>query len=154
MIHVDASILAAYKFDPDMSFERVLVDIFNLFTFSGEYWRLSTIGQGVFSNAAIWIIDYIMAYTVMTAAIYLLSGWMRVTVLLHPSPSQGSPCFYLHHCGLRECLYPRSIDAVSVTMAVNRANGTRLRLRVASGFHLPLPLQGISRFQPWQRRFF
>ncbi len=95
MIHVDAPILALDKFDPSMSFEGILFDIFNLLTFSGEYWSLSTFGQGVFSNQAIWIIDYIMAYTVMTAAIYLLSGWIRVTVLLAAVAIAGFPVLLL-----------------------------------------------------------
>lgn len=95
MIHVNAPLLATYKFDPDMSFERILVDLFNLFTFSGEYWSLSTVGQGVFSNQAIWYIDYIMAYTVMTAAIYLLSGWLRVGVLLASIAIAGIPVVLL-----------------------------------------------------------
>ena len=95
MISVEAPILGNLKFDPDMSFERVLFDIFNLFTFSGEYWSLSTFGQGVFSNQAIWIIDYIMAYTVMTAAIYLLAGWIRVTVLLATIAVAGFPVLLL-----------------------------------------------------------
>lgn len=82
MISVNAPILTNYKFDPDMSFQRISLDFFNLMTFSGEYWKASTVGQGVLSNQAIWIIDYIMAYTVMTAAIYLLTGWVRVAILL------------------------------------------------------------------------
>lgn len=82
MIQISAPILANDKFDPNMSIESITLDVFYLFTFSGEYWSLSTFGQGVFSNQAIWLIDYIMAYTVMTAAIYLFSGWTRVIVLL------------------------------------------------------------------------
>ncbi len=82
MIQVTAPIMENDKFDPGMSLERILFDVFSLLTFSGEYWSRSTFGQGVFSNQAIWIIDYIMACTVMTAAIYLLKGWLRVTVLL------------------------------------------------------------------------
>lgn len=53
MIHVDAPILSNDKFDPGMSVERILLDIFSLLTFSGEYWSRSTFGQGVFSNQAI-----------------------------------------------------------------------------------------------------
>ena len=95
MIYVNAPILANDKFDPSMSFERIFFDTFNLLTFSGEYWSLSTFGQGVFSNQAIWIIDYIMAYTVMTAAIYLLSGWIRVAVLLASVAIAGFPVLLL-----------------------------------------------------------
>ena len=95
MVHVGAPILTTYKFDPDLSFGRVLVDIFNLFTFSGEYWSRSTAGQGVFSNHAIWIIDYIMAFTVMTAAFYLLSGWARVVTLLVSMAVVGAPVLLL-----------------------------------------------------------
>lgn len=81
-ISVDAPLVGTDKFDPDMSFTKVRIDIFSLFTFSGEYWSQSTVGQGVFSNQAMWIIDYIMAYTVMTGAIYLLTSWTRVFVLV------------------------------------------------------------------------
>ncbi len=95
MIHAGAPLLATFKFDPDMSFGRVLVDIFYLFTFSGEYWSRSTVGQGDFSNQAIWIIDYIMAFTVMTAAFYLLSGWVRVVTLLASMAIAGAPVLLL-----------------------------------------------------------
>lgn len=95
MIYVNAPILTNYKFDPDMSFQRIVLDTFNLITFSGEYWSLSTIGQGVLSNQAVWIIDYIMAYTVMTAAIYTLTGWIRVTVLLAAIATAGPPVLLL-----------------------------------------------------------
>ena len=95
MIHVDAPILANDKFDPGISVERILLDIFSLLTFSGEYWSRSTFGQGVFSNQAIWIMDYIMAYTVMTAAIYLLNGWVRVVVLLGSVAIAGFPVLLL-----------------------------------------------------------
>jgi len=95
MVQAGAPILTIYKFDPDLSFGRVLLDIFNLFTFSGEYWSQSTVGQGVFSNQAIWIIDYIMAYTVMTAAFYLLSGWVRVVTILGVMAIAGVPVFLL-----------------------------------------------------------
>ena len=95
MIQVSAPIFANDKFDPNMSFERITFDFFDLITFSGEYWSLSTYGQGVFSNQAIWTIDYIMAYTVMTAAIYLLSGWTRVTVLLAAITIAGFPVLLL-----------------------------------------------------------
>ena len=91
MVQAGAPILTIYKFDPDLSFGRVLIDVFNLFTFSGEYWSQSTVGQGVFSNQAIWIIDYIMAYTVMTAALYLLSGWVRVVTILGVMAIAGVP---------------------------------------------------------------
>ena len=95
MVQAGAPILTIYKFDPDLSFGRVLIDVFNLFTFSGEYWSQSTVGQGVFSNQAIWIIDYIMAYTVMTAALYLLSGWVRVVTILGVMAIAGVPVLLL-----------------------------------------------------------
>ncbi len=82
MLRVGGPFLLADKFDPDMSASRILIDVFNLFTFSGEYWSVTTIGQGVFSNMAIWTIDYIMAYVVMTGALYLLRGRARIAVLL------------------------------------------------------------------------
>jgi hypothetical protein len=90
-ISVSAPVVATFKFDPDLSLSRILIDIFNLLTFSGEYWSLSTVGQGVFSNQAIWIIDYIMAYTVMTAALYLLTGWTRIITFVAAIAIAGIP---------------------------------------------------------------
>ena len=82
MLRVGSPFLLSDKIDPDMTASRILLDVFNLFTFSGEYWSLTTKGQGVFSNMAIWTIDYIMAYVVMTGALYLLRGKARILVLL------------------------------------------------------------------------
>ena len=79
---IDSVITQRDKFDPDMSIGRILGDVFNMLTFSGEYWAPSTFGQGVFSNEAFWTMDYIMGYTLATAAIYLLSGWRRVVGLI------------------------------------------------------------------------
>ena len=81
MIKVDAPFIHTDKFDQDMSPFRIAKEFFQLFTFSGEYWAPSTVGQGVFSNAAVWTMDYLMAYTVATAALYLLSGPVRVFVI-------------------------------------------------------------------------
>ncbi len=78
MIRGDAAFVHTDKFDADLSPLRILKEFWQLFTFSGEYWAPSTVGQGVFSNAAVWTMDYLMAYTVATAALYLLSGPMRV----------------------------------------------------------------------------
>ncbi|MCP5084901.1 MAG: hypothetical protein GY948_24710 [Alphaproteobacteria bacterium] len=81
MVRVDAAFVHTDKFDPDLSFLRIVKEFWQLFTFSGEYWAPSTVGQGVFSNAAVWTMDYLMAYTVATAALYLLSGGPRVAVI-------------------------------------------------------------------------
>jgi len=78
LIAVDSVITERDKFDPDMSLGRIAADVFVMLTFSGEYWAPSTFGQGVFSNETFWTMDYIMGYTVATAAFYLLSGWKRV----------------------------------------------------------------------------
>jgi peptidoglycan/LPS O-acetylase OafA/YrhL len=78
LISIDSIILTRDKFDPDLSVYRIAADLFNMLTFSGEYWSRSTFGQGVFSNEAFWTMDYIMGYTVLTAALYLLCGWQRV----------------------------------------------------------------------------
>ena len=82
MIRVDAAFVHTDKFDPDLSPLRIVKEFWQLFTFSGEYWAASTVGQGVFSNAAVWTMDYLMAYTVATAALYLLSGPTRVVASL------------------------------------------------------------------------
>ncbi|MDD9918571.1 MAG: hypothetical protein OXT01_28320 [Rhodospirillaceae bacterium] len=95
IVHAGAPLVDTFKFDPDLSFARVALDVFNLLTFSGEYWSQTTVGQGVFSNQAIWIIDYIMAYTVMTAALYLLSGWLRVLTIVVAMAVAGIPVLLL-----------------------------------------------------------
>ena len=82
LIAVDSVITERDKFDPDMSLSRIVVDVFYMLTFSGEYWAPTTFGQGVFSNETFWTMDYIMGYTVATAAFYVLSGWKRVIGLL------------------------------------------------------------------------
>lgn len=81
MIKVDAPFVHTDKFDADLSPLRIVKEFFQLFTFSGEYWAPSTVGQGVFSNAAVWTMDYLMAYTVATAALYLLAGPTRIFVM-------------------------------------------------------------------------
>lgn len=95
IVHAGAPLVDTFKFDPDLSFARVALDIFNLLTFSGEYWSRTTVGQGVFSNQAIWVIDYIMAYTVMTAAFYLLSGWVRLLAIAGVVAIAGVPVLLL-----------------------------------------------------------
>lgn len=82
LISVESVITTRDKFDPDLSAMRILVDVFHMLTFSGEYWSRSTFGQGVFSNEAFWTMDYIMGYSVLTAALYLMSGWQRVATVL------------------------------------------------------------------------
>ncbi len=82
MIEAGSIITTKDKFDPDMSLGRIAIEFFEMLTFSGEYWSISTVGQGVFSNEAMWIMDYIMAYTVATAALYILRGWQRIAALL------------------------------------------------------------------------
>jgi peptidoglycan/LPS O-acetylase OafA/YrhL len=100
LISVDSVILSRDKFDPDMSVTRIAIDLFNMLTFSGEYWAKSTFGQGVFSNEAFWTMDYIMGYSLLTAALYLLTGWQRVfgtlliCALLGPTVLLLSPLWF------------------------------------------------------------
>lgn len=82
LISVNSAILESYKFDSEFSFDRVLRETFDALTYSGEYWRLTTVSQGVWSNVAFWFLDYLMAYFVVTAAFYLLRGWTRVLAML------------------------------------------------------------------------
>lgn len=89
LVQVASPLVGTDKFDPDLSLGRHLHELFELLTFSGEYWARSTVGQGVFSNQAFWTMDYIMAYTVMTAAAYLLTGWRRVLVFLGAAAIAG-----------------------------------------------------------------
>ena len=70
------------KFQNDFSVFRVLRELFEALTFSGEYWRLDTVSQGLFGNQSYWTVEYIMAYVALTAAFYLLSGVTRVIVIL------------------------------------------------------------------------
>jgi hypothetical protein len=74
LISVDSVITTQDKFDPDRSAARIALDIFYMLTFSGEYWSLSTFGQGVFPQEAFWTMNYIMGFTVLTGTLYLLSG--------------------------------------------------------------------------------
>lgn len=109
MIAIDAPITTKDKFDPDLSLARILAEAFYLITFSGEYWKPSPVGQGVFSNEAMWTIDYIMGYSLQTATLYLSTGWQRIaaicivlliigptTLLLAPLWFAGVLAFELH----------------------------------------------------------
>jgi len=82
LVSLDGALVSNYKFDGSLTWQRGLAEFFEVITFSGEYWSLSPVGQGLFSNQAMWTMDYIMAYTVMTCAFYLLSGWRRIGMLL------------------------------------------------------------------------
>ncbi|MGK0168543.1 MAG: hypothetical protein ACI9W2_000259 [Gammaproteobacteria bacterium] len=114
LISVDSVITTRDKFDPDMSGSRIALDAFNMLTFSGEYWSLSTFGQGVFSNEAFWTMDYIVGFTVLTGALYLLSGWQRVVAvpvicaIIGPGVLLLSPLWFagvLAYEGHKWCLY-------------------------------------------------
>lgn len=89
LIRAGSPFVETFKFDPDLSATRIILEFWQLLTFSGEYWAPSTVGQGVFSNAATWTMDYMMAYTVMTAAVYLLNGALRIVVLLAAAAIAG-----------------------------------------------------------------
>ena len=82
LVHTNSIILDYDKFDANFTFGRFLREISEALTYTGEYWRLDTVSQGMWSNAAYWTLDYIMAYTTLTAALYLLSGWQRIAVFL------------------------------------------------------------------------
>lgn len=82
LVHKGSIILHYDKFDSNFTFGRFLREAFEALTYTGEYWRLDTVSQGMWSNAAYWTLDYIMAYTTLTAALYLLSGWQRIAVFL------------------------------------------------------------------------
>lgn len=74
--------VAGYPFGCDYGVLRFLREAFEALTFSGEYWRLNTVSQGLWANQAYWTVDYIMSYVVATAALYLLAGWQRFLALL------------------------------------------------------------------------
>lgn len=70
------------KFDGDLSAFAIVRELFQALTYSGEYWRLNTVSQGLFSNQAYWTLDYIMAYFALTAALYLLRGMRRILIVM------------------------------------------------------------------------
>ena len=84
LISQSSVIMENSKFDSDLSFHAIARELFQALTYSGEYWRLSTLSQGMFSNQAYWTLDYIMAYSALTGAVYLLRGtaWVAVFVVL------------------------------------------------------------------------
>lgn len=109
LIHAGSPLMDNAKFYNDYSAWRVLREVFEALTFSGEYWRLDTIDQGLFGNQSYWTVEYIMAYVVITAAYYLLGGITRVLViticiliagptvlLLSPLWIAGVICFEIH----------------------------------------------------------
>ncbi len=81
LISQGSVLLENAKFDADVSAGTVLRETVQALTYSGEYWRLDTVSQGLFGNQAYWTVEYIMAYSVATAALYLLDGWRRVVAL-------------------------------------------------------------------------
>lgn len=132
MIDVGAIITTRDKFDPDLSLSRIAVDVFNLMTFSGEYWRTSTAGQGIFSNEATWFMDYMMAFTWLTAVTFMLNGGKRIAglvlvavvigpkvLLLYPLWFAGIAAYELH----RRALVHRGSSRIRHVLA---------RLRMAS----------------------
>lgn len=110
MVGSNAPIMLRDKFDADLSLMRVAADSFNLLTFSGEYWRAGTFGHGVFSNEAIWTIDYIMGFTLLTGALYLHELHRRI---LGGSGDSAAP----HEIGIgwwRLGFFARACIAVSI----------------------------------------
>ena len=81
LIAVESPIVDRDKFVADYSIQAILREIFDALTYSGEYWRLTTEGQGLFGNVAYWTMDYIMAYVVITMAWYLVDGFKRFVVI-------------------------------------------------------------------------
>lgn len=81
LIAIDSPFITQDKFDPDYSAFAIFREIFEALTYSGEYWRLTTEGQGLFGNVAFWTMDYIMAYVVITMAWYLVDGFARYVVI-------------------------------------------------------------------------
>lgn len=69
------------KFDPDHGVKTFLREAFEAVTYSGEYWRITPVSQGLFGNAAFWTMDYILAYVSATIALYRLQGLKRTTTL-------------------------------------------------------------------------
>ncbi|MEM7059280.1 MAG: acyltransferase family protein [Pseudomonadota bacterium] len=82
LIHQGSPLIENFKFENEYSVLRFLREAFEALTFSGEYWRLDTVSQGLFGNQSFWTVEYIMAYVVITAAFYLLSGAMRVLTIV------------------------------------------------------------------------
>lgn len=81
LIAVDSPIVDRDKFNPDYSPVAILREVFEALTYSGEYWRLNTVGQGLFGNVAYWTMDYIMAYVVITMAWYLADSVARYVII-------------------------------------------------------------------------
>lgn len=147
LISVESVITTRDKFDADLSFARIAADLFDMATFSGEYWREHPKGQGVFSNEAFWTMDYIMGYTVLTAALYLLTGWQRIVavvltcaivgptvLLLAPLWFAGVLAYETH----RRCLFHRGVTSLDKLRARLRMLGIRAstaKVR-ATGFFL------------------
>ena len=77
------------KFDGDLSAYAIARELFEALTYSGEYWRLGTLSQGMFSNQAYWTLDYTMANSALTGAAYLLRGTARITVFIGLSVIAG-----------------------------------------------------------------
>lgn len=75
-------ILDNSKFAGEYGVLAILREALEALTYSGEYWRLEATGQGLFANQAYWTVEYIMAYSVVTAALYLLEGWRRWAAVL------------------------------------------------------------------------
>ena len=123
LIHRGSPISENYKFDPDFSAGRIAVEFLQLLTFSGEYWSGSTIGQGIFSNQAMWFVDYMMAYTVMTGAWYLLRGAKRYAVVMGAAviaePDSHAPLTALDCRGGRLSDSPAGRDAASAAAAAH-----------------------------------
>jgi hypothetical protein len=138
LISVDSVILTRDKFDPDLSLARIGADVFDLLTFSGEYWRLHPKGQGVFSNEAFWTMDFIMGYSLLTAALYLLSGWVRIAVSLlicavvGPTVLLLAPLWFagvLAYESHRRLLYHRGVTSLGKLRARLRHLGLRVDIR-------------------------
>jgi hypothetical protein len=137
LISIDSIITSRGKFDPDLSFGRIALDVFNMLTFSGEYWKASTFGQGAFSNQAFWTMDYIMGYTLLTAAIYLITGWQRLVaivfisalvdptvLLLAPLWFAGVAAYEVH----QRALYHKGVTSLNVMAARLRFLGIRVHI--------------------------
>ncbi|MEM7522806.1 MAG: acyltransferase family protein [Pseudomonadota bacterium] len=82
LISVQSPIVTQDKFEAEHTVYTFVREAFQALTYSGEYWRQTTVSQGLFGNVAYWTMDYIMAYVVLTMAFYLLSGPMRIFVLI------------------------------------------------------------------------
>ncbi|MEM9044680.1 MAG: acyltransferase family protein [Pseudomonadota bacterium] len=81
LVQAGSPILENSKFDSEISVHRFLVETFQALTFSGAYWRVDPLSQGLFANQSYWTVEYIMAYMAATSAIYLLSGFTRFAVV-------------------------------------------------------------------------